>query len=132
MRRGLIVSGTLIMGYAVIGALGADPAGMLLFGLAVLVVHDFVFLPVVLATGELIRRTVPPAWQATVRLVAIIDVTVLVVALPLVLGLGRDAGNPTVLPRPYTMGLILIVVLTGVTAALIRKGFERSRGRPRK
>ena len=102
MRRTLIGSGTLLILYA-LGSLLLDddvnPAGVLVFALAVLLLHDAVLMPVVLLAGTLITRVVTPGWQSTVRFIAIIDLSVLVVALPLVISFGL---------YPYAMGLSLI------------------------
>ncbi|BCY11309.1 hypothetical protein [Actinoplanes sp. L3-i22] len=135
MRRPLIGAGLLIMGYGVLGAiLDADVnlVGVLVFGAVLLVLHDGFFLPLVAGVGRVLRRFVPARWQATVRLAAITDLAVIVVALPLVLGFGRDAGNPTVLPRPYGKGLLLILILVPLVALTCRKGIERFRGARRR
>jgi hypothetical protein len=135
VRRPLIAAGLLIMLYGVTGAiLDADVSliGVIVFGTVLLVLHDGVFLPLVAGAGTLLRRFVPSGWQAAVRFAAITDLAVVVVALPLVLGYGRDAGNPTVLPRPYGKGLILILIVTTVVVFAGRKGFERFRARGRR
>ena len=134
MRRVLIVLGTLVMAYALLGAAvddEVDRLGVVVFLIAVLLLHDAVFMPLVLAAGALIRRTVPARWLATARTAAVVDLAVIVVALPLVLGFGRTADNPSVLPRPYASGLLLTLVLTTVTVVACRKKIERSRERRR-
>jgi hypothetical protein len=131
VRRPLIGAGLLIMGYGVLGLIldaDVDLVGVLVFGAVLLVLHDGVFLPLVAGAGRLLRRFVPPGWQAAVRLAALTDLAVTVVALPLVLGFGRDAGNPTVLPRPYGRGLLLILIVVPLTVLACRKGIERFRG----
>ncbi|MFC3736284.1 hypothetical protein [Paractinoplanes deccanensis] len=93
------------MAYAIVGSLtdgDVDPVGVAIFLVAVLVLHDAVFLPLVLAGGALIRRVVPVRWRSTVRAVAIVDLAVVVVALPLMIGLGA----------PYGLGLLLILLVT--------------------
>ncbi|WP_157441802.1 hypothetical protein [Actinoplanes awajinensis] len=135
MRRALIASGLLLMVYAVVGATTDTQVslpGVLIFGVAVLALHDGVFLPLVLAAGALIGR-VPPRWRSTVRAVAVVNTAVAVVALPLLVSRGHDGDNPTILPRPYDIGLLVIVVTTTVSAVLCRKGIERWRnGRRRR
>ncbi|GAA2908009.1 hypothetical protein Acy02nite_87950 [Actinoplanes cyaneus] len=135
MRRPLIAAGLLTMLYGILGAMldaEVNLLGVIVFGAALLVLHDGVFLPLVAGAGALMRRLVPPGWHAAVRLAAIVDLAVTVVALPLVLGFGRDAGNPTVLPRPYGKGLLLILIVTTVVVVAGRKGSERFRRRGRR
>ncbi|WP_436533197.1 hypothetical protein [Actinoplanes sp. HUAS TT8] len=135
MRRPLIAAGLLIFAYGLLGAIldtDVNLVGVVVFGAALLVLHDGVFLPLVGAAGALLRRFVPSGWQPAVRIVAVTAVAVTVVALPLVLGFGRDAGNPTVLPRAYGKGLILILIVTTVTVPAGRKGLERLRRRKRR
>lgn len=101
------------MGYAVVGAVtdaDVDLVGVPLFLAAVLVLHDGVFLPLVIGAGVLVDRLVPRPWRATVRAAGIVSVAVSVVALPLVLGVGRSADNPSLLPRDYGAGLLGVLV----------------------
>lgn len=131
MTRALIAAGVLIMAYGVGGALldaDVNKVGVPVFFIAVIVLHDGLFLPLVLASGALIKRIVPAGWRATVRSAGLIGVAVTVVALPAVLGFGRDSANPSILPRSYGWGLVLILgLIWGV--ALGGKGFERWRRR---
>jgi hypothetical protein len=116
MRRLLLACGVLAMGYAVVGSvadLGGKIGGVLLFLVAVLVVHDAVWLPVVLLAGRWIRR--PAA-----RVAAIVAAAVTVTALPLALGLGRTADNPSALPLNYPRNLALILIGVAVVAAVAR------------
>ena len=59
VRAGLVVTGVLIMAYAVTGGLGdrdVRPGGVLLFLAAVLVGHDAVWMPILLAGVSLLAR----------------------------------------------------------------------------
>ncbi|MEV0895950.1 hypothetical protein [Actinoplanes sp. NPDC049802] len=135
MRRALIVSGVLLMGYAVLGAATDGQVGLpgvLLFLVVVLVVHDAVFLPVVLAAGALIGRFAPPAWRATVRLTAVVTVAVAVVGLPLTLGGGTASSEVTAPPSPYDLMWILIVLtVTGLACGRLLRARAERRDRPR-
>jgi hypothetical protein len=134
MSRGravLIGGGALVMGYAVAGAVtagGVHLGGVALFLLAMLVLHDGVFLPAVLGVGALAGRFVPGRWRATVRAAGVISLAVAVVGAPLALGFGRSADNPSVLPRAYGWGMTLILVVVWGVSAGIRKGLARRRG----
>ncbi|HEV8567248.1 MAG TPA: hypothetical protein VGQ92_09140 [Actinoplanes sp.] len=132
MRRALIAAGALVMAYAVAGALfdgDVNKVGVALFLIAVLVLHDAVFLPLVIGAGALIGRFVPVRWQSTTRVAALISLAVSVVALPLVLGFGRSPDNPSALPLPYGRGLIVILILIWIGSLGARKGMERRRAR---
>ncbi|GAA4607949.1 lysylphosphatidylglycerol synthetase-like protein (DUF2156 family) [Actinoplanes octamycinicus] len=119
MRRSLIGAGLLLFGYGVSGLLTDAPGdllGVVVFGLVVLVLHDAVLLPLVLAGGELIRRTVPERCRTAVRSVAVSTLALTVIAVPLALGPGL---------RPYGKSLVLVVVVVTVTVLAGRKGIER-------
>jgi len=138
VRRVLIGGGTLLMAYAVGGALldpEVDVLGVVVFLAAVLVLHDAVLMPLVLAAGAVTRR------RAT-RYAGVVSVAVLVVGLPLVPGFGRRPDDPSVLPLPYGRNLLLILAGIWLVAHLpgavrrIRKGSESTparaaRARPR-
>jgi hypothetical protein len=126
-RRALIAGGALVMLYAVGGALfdgEVNKVGVPAFLIAVIVLHDGVFMPVVLGAGALINRLAAPRWRASVQVAALVSIAVSLVALPLVLGYGREPANPSALPLPYERGLLLILGLIWVFA-LGRKGFAR-------
>ena len=133
-RITLIVAGTLVMGYAVLGAWAdpdVKPLGVLLFLAGVLVAHDGILLPVVVGAGALITRRVPEGARPAVRLGGLATVTVTLLAAPLLVGAGRAADNPSVLPRPYPLGLALVLAVIWVTALGLylrdrRKRMERT------
>jgi hypothetical protein len=132
VRRPLIAAGVLVMTYAVGGALfdgDVNKAGVPLFLVALIVLHDGVFLPLVLGVGTLIARFVPARWQSAAKPAALISLAVTVVALPLALGFGRSADNPSALPRAYGRGPLLILLLVWVVTLAARKHFERRRVR---
>jgi hypothetical protein len=123
-RRILIALGTLVIGYAALGAL-FDPdvklIGMLIFLVAVLVTHDGILLPLYIGIGAIVGRVVPAAARTPVRVGLILSLAVTLVALPTVLGFGHSADNPSILPLHYGRGLLetlgLIWAAIGATAA---------------
>jgi hypothetical protein len=126
-RVALVVVGAVLIAYAMVGVLAdadADPIGMLVFLLAVVVGHDLVWMPLALGAGLLIARC-----GAGVRVAALVAASVAMAGLPLVLGLGRPADNPSVLPLHYgrNLALILLVVAAVPAAVAILKKFARSR-----
>lgn len=126
MRRALILGGVLFMGYGVFGAVtdaDVNLIGVPLFLIAVLILHDGIFLPVVLGAGALVNRLVPRPWRGTVRTAGILSLAVSVIALPLVLGFGRSADNPSLLPGNYGSGLVGVLALVW----LVSLGYRRAR-----
>ena len=133
-RRVLVASGTLLILYALSGAL-TDPdlkSGALIFLVAVLVLHDGLLLPLSIGAGFLIGRVVPSSLRTPVRVAAVIGLALTVVALPLVLGRGRVAGNPSILPLDYGRGLLIAYGIIGVTTALLVIARRRRRGSVRR
>ncbi|NLU78466.1 hypothetical protein HCA58_08745 [Micromonospora sp. HNM0581] len=143
-RTVLVAGGCLIMAYAVVGA-GTDAdlasGGALLFLAAVLVGHDVVWMAAVLTVGAALTR-LPLRYGPPVRAAAIVAAAVTVVGLPLALGFGRPADNPSVLPLPYGRNLVAVLLAVAGAALLScllrwrravagRKKSERlSEGRP--
>lgn len=132
MRRALVGGGALIMLYAVGGALtdsDVNLVGVPIFLVAVLVLHDGIFLPLVLGAGGLTKRFVPAPWRGTVRAAGVVSLAVSLVAVPLVLGLGRPADNPTILPRAYGPALAGVLALVWLVALAGRWARLRAAGR---
>jgi hypothetical protein len=122
-RGVLIIAGILIMGYAAGGALldpDLAPAGVLLFLAGALIGHDLIWMPVVLAVGAVITRLVGPRHRPAVIAAAISAASIMFVGLPLVLGFGRPADNPSALPLPYARNLALVLLVIAGVAALRR------------
>ncbi|MEU8661298.1 hypothetical protein [Actinoplanes philippinensis] len=128
-RAALVTAGILIMGYAVAGAL-ADPdlapAGVLTFLAGVLVVHDLLWMPLVLVAGAVITRFVPRRRRPAAVVVTVVAAAVSIVALPLVPGFGREDGNPSALPSPYLRNLLLVLFAVAVAGTLRRAGRKKS------
>jgi hypothetical protein len=121
VRRALIATGALGMTYAVAGALtDADlKGGVLLFLIGVLVAHDGILVPVSIGVGVLIGRFVPLRLRAVVRAALLTGLAVTIVAFPLVLGRGRAADNPSLLPLHYGRGLLEVYAVIVVAAAVV-------------
>ncbi|MFI0487402.1 hypothetical protein [Actinomadura sp. 9N215] len=81
------------------------------------VLHDGVLVPVVLAAG-LATRPLPAAPRRAVRAALIVAGCVTAVALPLVLGYGRRADEPSRLPLPYGRNLAIVLGLIAAAAAV--------------
>jgi hypothetical protein len=131
VRRSLIVLGALGMTYAVLGAL-TDPdvkGGALLFLIGVLVAHDGFLLPLAIGAGVVTGRLVPPRFHGLVNSALVVSLAVTIVAVPLVLGRGRSADNPSALPLHYGRGLLEVYAVIWLTAAVAAAVRARRRDR---
>ncbi|GIF99024.1 hypothetical protein [Catellatospora citrea] len=123
IRRLLVAAGVLAAAYGIIGVL-TDPSVYLpnyaRYTITVLFGHDLLVLPAAIVVGAVLTRWLP-AWARPVVQGALFVTAVLtVVALPLVLGFGRTADNPSALPRDYPRGYaICLAVIWLVTAGLL-------------
>jgi len=114
--------------YAVLGAV-TDPSdrigGHLIFLAAVLVGHDWFLMPLALAIGALLARAVPSQVRAETAAAAYVSGALILVALPLVLGLGRTPDEPSALPLNYGRGLVISLAVVwfaaGATVLLRRR-----------
>jgi hypothetical protein len=121
-RVALLVTGVLAILYAAVGAvadLGGKVGGVLIFLIAVLVAHDGVWLPLVLLAGAVLNRVVPARHRSSVRVAAIVVAALGLAALPLALGLGRTADNPSALPLDYGRNLGLVLAAVAVTTGVV-------------
>ena len=122
--RGLVVGlavGVLVMAYGVRGVLvdAADthPAELARWIVGGALVHDLVLIPLVAAVAWGLRRLLPGRWWGPVRAGLVVTGTLCLVAVPFVAGLGRDPGNPSLLPRDYAAGLVAAVAAVWLAAA---------------
>ena len=120
VRALLVAGGLALAAYGVSGWLDAPAAelrGRLVFAAAVLVAHDFVAVPLVLAAGALLARFVPAPGRTPARAALVAGAAVSTVALPFVIGAGRIADNPSAFPQHYGRNLLIILALIAAAAA---------------
>lgn len=134
MRPLIGALGLSAMAYALLGA-ATDPDVKPIrhtgFLVTVLVLHDGVLLPAVIAVGVLVHRVVPAPYRAVVQAALVASAAVTLVALPLVLGYGRIADNPSALPRDYGRGLLTVLAAVWLAAAVALAVLSRRHGRRR-
>ncbi|MFG2089440.1 MULTISPECIES: hypothetical protein [unclassified Spirillospora] len=108
-----------------------DVAAWLAWFAGAAILHDGVLVPVVLAAGLATRR-LPAASRRIVRAALVTAACVTAVALPLVLGRGRRADEPSRLPLPYDRNLaIVLAAITAAAGAAIAVRAFTARRRPR-
>jgi hypothetical protein len=108
------------LGFGGLIAHAADtrPAGWLVWFAGAVVAHDFVFVPVVLTLAALVVR-LPVRYRAPVQVAAVLGGTITLVSLPLVLGFGKSAGNPSQLPLSYGRNLLLVLAAIAVVTCVV-------------
>ena len=92
------------------------------------IAHDFVLAPAVLVTGWLLVPMLPLRMRGPATAGAVVLGTVTLVALPVLGGWGRRADNPSLLPRDYWSGWLLlatIVAIAVVAAGLVVRSRQR-------
>jgi hypothetical protein len=139
IRVTLATLGLTAMGYALWSAVRSPDLTIVHYGgylLLVLVLHDGLLMPAVLVAATVLRRSLPDRVRALVQVALVASVVVTLIAVPLVLGYGRIADNPSALPRNYAHGLLLVLAaiwLAAATALAVRQARRRGgpAGRPR-
>ncbi|HVM66348.1 MAG TPA: hypothetical protein VMU14_15880 [Acidimicrobiales bacterium] len=84
-----------------------------------LVLHDLVFVPLVLAGGVLLGRTVRGRWRAPVQAALIISGCAALFAWPEVRDYARVLHNPSSLPHNYTADLAIVVAAVWCGTAVV-------------
>lgn len=90
--------------------------------LGLLVLHDLVVVPIVLALGVVLRGRVPPRMRGAISGAIAATGILVVVSVPALAGFGIQPDNPSLLPRNYPFGLaaVLVVVWVATTVVAIR------------
>lgn len=125
------VAGAALIGWGVYGiAAHVGFAGWAVWFAGAAVLHDGVLVPLVLVAGAATGR-VPGAYRTIVRAALVAAGCVTAVALPLVLGKGRRAEEPSRLPLPYDRNLAVVLgcVTAAAAAAIAVRMLARRRAR---
>ncbi len=127
----LIGAGALAGLYGVVLLLGRGPdnlvATVVWLGGGV-VLHDAVLAPLTIGVALLGVRLLPAAARPWSAAVGIVVGTLTIVAIPVLGRFGARADNPSLLPRDYVGGWLLVVALV-VLAVGALAGLEAARGR---
>lgn len=120
------------IGFGLVSALShagaARPVALGAYVLGTLVVHDLVLVPIVLAFAALVGRHLPTKARGWLLGAMVVSAMVALASYPEVRGFGRLPGNPSLLPRDYVGGLLLVLLLVwGVTAVFVFASIRRRR-----
>jgi len=126
LRVGAALLGAGLIGYGLYGLLTdpyvTDPLDVLWWALGGLLIHDGLWMSVVLLAGALVARSGP------LRFGLIVAAAITAVSLPAVLRASDDHGNPSVLPLPYLRNwLLLLAAVALVTASAVVVRWRRRR-----
>jgi hypothetical protein len=86
---------------------------------ALLLLHDALVVPIVLAVGWAVGRVLPGKAVVPVRLGLAASAVTVAVAFPLVRGYGERASNPTLLPLDYGRNLVIALVLVWLVVGFV-------------
>ncbi len=110
------------------GGAATNPVGVATWLIAGLVLHDFVFAPVIVGLGWVVARALPSWLRAPVQVGALIAGVVAIASIPLVLGRGRRPDNPSADPLDYPRNLLIVVaVVVAVCAVWALAAWRRQR-----
>lgn len=87
--------------------------------IGVVVVHDFVIAPAIIAVGFVLSRTVSARIRPIVQGGFIVAAVLTAISIPVVLGLGRYPGNPSLLPLDYGRNLVIILITVAVVTVIL-------------
>jgi hypothetical protein len=121
VRRLLVVAGLAMMAFALFG--GGAPSlkttPFLWFVVKVTLGVLLLALPAALAVGWLIGKVVPSVARPFVQAACMASALITLIALPSVLGHGRDATMPSALPRNYATGLWIVLAIVWAVAIVL-------------
>jgi hypothetical protein len=126
-RLGLVLLGLAVAAYGgwLLLRLGWDNLVATLPWLVVAVLlHDFVWMPVVLLAAAAGAARLPRTWGVPATVGAVVLVSVTVAVLPTITRVGARPDNPSLLDRPYVEGWLLFAatVAVGVVAGGLLRG----------
>jgi hypothetical protein len=115
--------GTAIVVFGVLGLLRhrdvTVPSSWLTFLAGSVIAHDAIWAPLVgllsLAVVRVVPRRVRPALQGTL----LVSAAVVLVAIPVLTGRGRNPNNPSILPGHYGTALLEVLAVVWAAGALV-------------
>jgi hypothetical protein len=125
IRRLFVAGGVAMMAFALFGggASSLSTSPYLRFVLEVTLGVLLLVLPLTLAVGWLVGKVVPVVARPVVQGALMATALIVLIALPSVLGHGRDATMPSALPRNYATGLwtvLAVVWAVAITLIVVR------------
>ena len=82
------------------------------------VLHDAVLVPIALVLGAVAVRVLPTWARLPVATGFVVLATTTIMAIPVLSGMGEDSTNPSLLPRDYVGGWLVLALLTVLGVAV--------------
>lgn len=82
------------------------------------VFHDAVVAPIAIVLGALAVRVLPVWARLPVLMGFVVLATATIVAIPVLSGMGEEPTNPSLLPRDYVAGWLVLALLTALGVAV--------------
>lgn len=123
----LVAAGIAAIGFGLWHWRDIDPEKLtstLVWMAGVVVAHDLVLAPLVVALGVVAARLVPQRWRTPLAVGFVLWGTLTLIALPVLSGMGERPDNPTLLDRPYATAWwagTALVVLCVLAYGLLRR-----------
>jgi len=92
-----------------------ETAKWLIFGN---LIHDAIVVPIALVLGALAGRFLPAWSRLPVATGFVVLATTTLMAIPVLSGMGEDSTNPSLLPRDYVGGWLVLALLTVLAVAV--------------
>ncbi len=123
---GIILFG---VGGALVDSRFTHPRSMAIWIVGCLIAHDFVLAPLVFALGRGLRRFASGADRRLLQVCLVLFGVIFLVSIPLLGRFGLRPDNPTLLPRDYSVGLVvaLATVWMLTTATFLVIAWRRRR-----
>jgi hypothetical protein len=115
-------AGWVVMAYGVRGIfhhhLDTKPTNLATFAVGGALIHDLLFVPVVLLIGLAVNRAAPARVRSVVQGALIVSGSLVAFSYPLVRGYARVLHNPSSLPHNYTLNLAIVLGVVWAMAAV--------------
>lgn len=133
-RYALAAAGIALIAFGAFRMLTQVPLGsvilVVVWMIGIVIVHDGVLSPAVIAVGWVVARLVPPRARRFVQIALIVGALVTVIALPLILRRGSQPSSKALLLRDYGANLtvlLAIIATVSLAAYAVRVASDRRR-----
>lgn len=107
-------------GYALIQGVNSDSyPNIAVWLVGALVLHDGVLAAIVAVAGWLLTRLLPDVIRPIVQAGLVVGGILVLLAIPVLSGGGKDPANPTILPLNYTRNIVIILIIVSLITGIL-------------